>query len=109
MCTTSRSPARRRTTARTRDDWFAQTLPITRTVIPGRRGAASPESMNTGLWNMDSGLAAMRRPGMTMPARYEFGPRSIDTGCQRFKPLSANTAGLTQDIGHLPDKTSDNS
>src|SRR5438067_9906378 len=27
-----------------------------------RRG---PESMNTGLWNMDSGLAALPRPGMT--------------------------------------------
>jgi hypothetical protein len=27
-------------------------------VIPGRRAAASPESMNTGLWKMDSGLAA---------------------------------------------------
>src|SRR5205814_5932667 len=26
-------------------------------VIPGRRVAASPESMNTGLWKMDSGLA----------------------------------------------------
>src|SRR5438067_13712473 len=26
-----------------------------------RRG---PESMNTGLWNMDSGPAALRRPGM---------------------------------------------
>jgi len=24
-----------------------------------------PESMNTGLWNMDPGLAAARRPGMT--------------------------------------------
>jgi len=22
--------------------------------------------MNTGLWNMDSGLAAVRRPGMTI-------------------------------------------
>jgi hypothetical protein len=37
-----------------------------RSVIPGRREAASPESMNTGLWNMDSGLAGWRpRPGMT--------------------------------------------
>ena len=27
-------------------------------VIPGRRAAASPEAMNTGLWNMASGLAA---------------------------------------------------
>jgi hypothetical protein len=27
-----------------------------------RRG---PESMNTVLWNMDSGLAALPRPGMT--------------------------------------------
>src|SRR5690242_3668754 len=34
-------------------------------VIPGLGGAESPESMNTGFWNMDSGLAALRRPGMT--------------------------------------------
>jgi protein ImuB len=35
-------------------------------VIPGRgHKPASPESMNTGLWKMDSGLAAKRRPGMT--------------------------------------------
>jgi hypothetical protein len=35
-------------------------------VIPGagaERG--SPEAMNTGLWKMDSGIAAARRPGMT--------------------------------------------
>src|SRR5205823_2166377 len=31
-----------------------------------RRKAVSPESMNTGLWKMDSGLAAARRPGMTV-------------------------------------------
>jgi hypothetical protein len=34
-------------------------------VIPGRRTAASPESMNTGLWNMDSGLGLLGLPGMT--------------------------------------------
>jgi protein ImuB len=35
-------------------------------VIPGRgHKPASPESMNTGRWKMDSGLAAARRPGMT--------------------------------------------
>jgi hypothetical protein len=34
-------------------------------VIPGRRAAASPESMNTGLWNMDSGSGPAGRPGMT--------------------------------------------
>jgi hypothetical protein len=34
-------------------------------VIPGRRAAASLESMNTGLWNMDSGLGPTGRPGMT--------------------------------------------
>ncbi len=27
--------------------------------------SANPESINTGLWNMDSGFAAARRPGMT--------------------------------------------
>ena len=35
------------------------------TVIAGSAGGRGPESMNTGLWNMDSGLAAARRPGMT--------------------------------------------
>jgi protein ImuB len=36
-------------------------------VVPGRgRKPASPEPMNTGLWNMDSGFAAARRPGMTI-------------------------------------------
>ncbi len=30
-------------------------------VIPGRREAASPEPINTGLWNMGSGLAAFGR------------------------------------------------
>src|SRR5205814_8398497 len=30
-----------------------------------RAKRGSPESMNTGLWNMDSGLAASPRPGMT--------------------------------------------
>jgi protein ImuB len=34
-------------------------------VIPGRAKGASPESMNTGFWNMDSGLAPAWRPGMT--------------------------------------------
>src|SRR5205085_1096794 len=34
-------------------------------VIPGRRAAASPEPINTGHWNMGSGLAATRHPGMT--------------------------------------------
>jgi hypothetical protein len=36
------------------------------TVIPGWPEGPGPESMNTGLWNMDSGLAAARRPGMTI-------------------------------------------
>jgi hypothetical protein len=35
-------------------------------VVPGLGEAESPEPMNTGLWNMDSGLAAARRPGMTI-------------------------------------------
>jgi hypothetical protein len=34
-------------------------------VIPGRCGAANPEPMNTGLWNMGSGLGPSGRPGMT--------------------------------------------
>src|ERR1700731_144476 len=40
---------------------------------------------------------------------HEFGPRSIDTGCQRRRLVLARTDGLTQDIGHLPLRTSDNS
>src|SRR5246127_1432418 len=44
-----------------------------------------------------------------MPPSYELGPRSIETGCQRLSPLDASTDGLTQDIGHLPLSTSDNS
>src|SRR3981189_195013 len=32
----------------------------------GRPEGRGPESMNTGLWKMDSGLAAARRPGMTV-------------------------------------------
>jgi len=35
-------------------------------VIPGLGAAENPESMNTGLWHMDSGFAAARRPGMTV-------------------------------------------
>jgi hypothetical protein len=35
-------------------------------VIPGSATGRGPESMNTGLWKMDSGLAAARRPGMTI-------------------------------------------
>src|SRR5207302_8591100 len=34
-------------------------------VIPGSLGGRGPESMNTDLWKMDSGLTAERRPGMT--------------------------------------------
>ena len=34
--------------------------------------------------------------------RYEFGPRSIDTGCQRRRPLAGSTVGLTHDIGQRP-------
>ena len=44
-------------------DSFFQNPPV---VIPGSPAVRVPESMNTGLWNMDSGLAAVRRPGMTM-------------------------------------------
>jgi hypothetical protein len=35
-------------------------------VIPGSPKGRGPESMTTGLWNMDSGLAAARPPGMTV-------------------------------------------
>jgi hypothetical protein len=40
-------------------------LRLAKNVIPGHGEAASPESMTTGLWKMDSGLTAARRPGMT--------------------------------------------
>src|SRR5690349_18828161 len=53
------------------------------------------------------GLPATRYPYPT--EAYEFGPRSIDTGCHRLRPLAANTDGLTHDIGHLPLGTSDSS
>src|SRR5262249_10114916 len=43
------------------------------------------------------------------PDTQEFGPRSIDTGCQRLRLVRASTEGLTHDIGHLPLSTSDNS
>ena len=39
-------------------------------VIPGRRIAASPEPMNTGLWKMASGFRPAGGPGMT---KYGFG------------------------------------
>src|SRR5262249_3507932 len=39
----------------------------------------------------------------------EFGPRSIDTGCQRWRPLAANTEGLARDTGHFPLRASKNS
>jgi hypothetical protein len=42
-------------------------------VIPGLPAGQGPEFMNTGLWNMDSGLAAARRPGMTIAARLHYG------------------------------------
>src|SRR5204862_4108236 len=35
-------------------------------VIPGSPEGRGPESRDTGLWNMDSGLAAARRPEMTV-------------------------------------------
>ena len=40
------------------------------------------------------------------PSPHEFGPRSIDTGCQRRRPLGGSTVGLTHDIGQRPDSTS---
>ena len=45
---------RRRARYRPSNDHAAQS----HFVIPGRRAAASPEPMNTGLWNMGSGFAA---------------------------------------------------
>jgi hypothetical protein len=39
--------------------------------------------MNTGLWNMDSGLAAARRPGMTM-----FYAEPLPGGCRATPIIS---------------------
>ena len=36
---------------------------------------------------------------------YELGPRSIDTGCQRWSPEAGSTVGFTHDIGQRPDST----
>src|SRR5882762_9316861 len=48
-------------------------------VIPGSPKGRGPESMNTGLWKMHSGLAAARRPGMTNGgARHSLGPLGRD-------------------------------
>jgi hypothetical protein len=35
-------------------------------VVPGLGEAGSPGPINTGLWNMDSGLDPLGRPGMTI-------------------------------------------
>ena len=35
-------------------------------VVPGLGKAESPGPINTGLWNMDSGLDPLGRPGMTI-------------------------------------------
>src|SRR5207248_5322503 len=43
-------------------------------VMPGSAEGRGPQSMNTGLWKMDSGFAAARRPGMAcvrLPSRQE--------------------------------------
>jgi protein ImuB len=49
-------------------------------VIPGCRGATDPESINTGLWNMASGFAAARRPGMT-------GKKALETWRKPPRPV----------------------
>ncbi len=36
-------------------------------VIPGRPEGSGPESMNSGLWDMDPGFAAAPRPGACRP------------------------------------------
>src|SRR5438128_2207942 len=43
------------------------------------------------------------------PEGQEFGPRSLETGCHRFRLLPVSTQGLTEDIGHLPLSASDSS
>ena len=51
---------------------------FTQNVIPGSPKGRSPESMNTGLWKMDSGPAAVRRPGMTLCVCYRCGNSASD-------------------------------
>jgi len=51
------SPARHET-ARSRPSNSLSPAGLAKLVIPGLGGAESPESMNTGLWKMDSRLAA---------------------------------------------------
>ncbi len=47
-------------------------------VIPGRANAANPETMNTGLCNMDLGSAAARHPGMTSSTVLFLWPMALD-------------------------------
>jgi protein ImuB len=55
-------------------------------VVPGhRRKPASPESMNTSLWNMDSGLTAARRPGMTS-GEFAGKNRKVPRPVRLFQP-----------------------
>ena len=39
-------------------------------------------------------------------ALYALGPRCMEIGCQRRRPLAGNTVGLTHDIGQRPESTS---
>src|SRR5438477_2447998 len=48
------------------DAMILMDAPFHSVVVPGLGDAESPESMNTGLWNMASGLGPSGRPGMTI-------------------------------------------
>ena len=55
-------------------------------VIPGRRNAVNPESMNTALWNMDSGFG-LWPPRNDNPAGYA-GSLSPSGGAATSKALT---------------------
>src|SRR5260370_36003011 len=62
-----------------------------------RPKAANPESMNTGLWKMDSGFAAARRPGMTNCCAVK-GLEGVVERAQIFE-RRGDAAGAVRDAG----------
>ena len=68
--------------------------------IPPRRRAARIRSSRT------RSCRCSPTAGRRGFEHQEFGPRCIDTGCQRRRPLFGSTVGLTHDIGQRPDSTS---
>jgi protein ImuB len=72
-------------------------------VIPGSPAGRGPESMNTGLWKMDSGLAAARRPGMTAWGIPQYAvATSAQTGA--FLDKSGRSMRCRRAFAPAPDK-----